>query len=230
MNAVTDIKCSDAVDWERTHEPVGYEFAVARMKERVDQIALGQAPELVWVLEHPALYTAGTSAKSQDLVSPNRFPVFKSARGGQYTYHGPGQLVAYFMLDLKKRGRDVRAYVAGLEDLIIVTLADFGVCGEKRKGRIGVWVSGANGDEAKIAALGVRISKWVSYHGISINLAPDLTHFDGIVPCGITDYGVTSLEKLGISTSMDDLEHALKSNFQRIFGSPISEHKKTRTA
>jgi len=188
------------------------------METRTASIAAGEESERVWLLEHPALYTAGTSADSRDLIDPDRFPVFKTGRGGQYTYHGPGQRVGYFMLDLKTRGRDVRAFVAGLEDLVITTLADFNVAADRRAGRIGVWVNLPDGSEAKIAAIGVRIRRWVSFHGISINVNPDLSHFSGIVPCGIAEHGVTSLEALSISATMTELDAALQNNFTKIFG------------
>ena len=208
--------------WQSASAPVEYPDAVSVMEKRVAEIATGgaheQAGELVWCLEHPALYSAGTSADVRDLIEPERFPVFKTGRGGQYTYHGPGQLVGYFMLDLRNRGRDVRAFVATLEQLVIDTLADFGVVAERRPGRIGVWVDMPDKTEAKIAAIGVRIRKWVSYHGISININPDLSHFEGIVPCGISEHGVTSLHALGIEATRTDVETALKKNFERTFG------------
>ncbi len=187
------------------------------MQNRVADISAHKAGELVWALEHPPLYTAGTSAKPQDLLEPDRFAVFKTGRGGQYTYHGPGQLVMYFMLDLRGRGRDVRAYVNTLEQLIIDTLAAFDVKAGRREGRIGVWVDTATG-EAKIAALGVRIKRWVSFHGISININPDLSHFDGIIPCGISEHGVTSLHALGIKAGRAEVEAKLKENFVKLFG------------
>jgi lipoyl(octanoyl) transferase len=190
------------------------------MEAEVLAIAEGAAPERVWLLEHPPLYTAGTSAKESDLVDASRFPVFKTGRGGQYTYHGPGQRVAYVMLDLKKRGSDVRAFVAMLEEWIIATLAEFGVEGERREDRVGVWVRRGSG-EAKIAAIGIRVRRWVTYHGISLNVSPDLSHFDGIVPCGVREHGVTSLADLGIPASMDDVDAALARRFEIIFGSRL---------
>ena len=205
-------------DWQVSTVPVPYLDAVTKMETRAAAIAAGDAAELVWLLEHPPLYTAGTSANAADLIEPERFPVFKTGRGGQYTYHGPGQRVGYFMLDLKTRGRDVRAFVAGLEDLVIDTLADFDVAADRRAGRIGVWVNLPDGSEAKIAAIGVRIRRWVSFHGISINVNPDLSHFSGIVPCGISEHGVTSLHALGIHVSMAELDVALLKNFTKIFG------------
>jgi lipoyl(octanoyl) transferase len=191
------------------------------MDEVVAGIAQGEVRERVWLLEHPPLYTAGTSANPADLVSPERFPVFATGRGGQYTYHGPGQRVAYVMLDLKRRGGDLRAYVAGLEQWIIATLAAFGIAGERREDRVGVWVR--RGDrEDKIAAIGIRVRHWVSFHGISINLAPDLSHFDGIVPCGVREHGVTSLRDLGLNVSMAELDAALRRGFEAGFGPTVT--------
>lgn len=210
------------VDWTRAAAPVAYDEALAQMEARAAAVAVGDAREQVWLLEHPALYTAGTSANSADLVDPDRFPVFAAGRGGQYTYHGPGQRVAYLMLDLRTRGRDVRCFVSGVEQLVIETLAEFGVVSERRAGRIGVWVVKPDGSEAKIAAIGIRIRRWVSFHGLSINVAPDLSHFSGIVPCGITDYGVTSLADLGVNVSMADMDAALARNFVRLFG-PLTD-------
>jgi len=191
------------------------------MEARAAAIADGTASELVWLLEHPPLYTAGVSAKGADLIEPDRFPVFESGRGGQYTYHGPGQRVAYVMLDLTKRGRDVRAFVEALEGWIIDALATFNVVGEMREGRVGVWVErkGAGWSrEDKIAAIGVKLRKWVSFHGISLNVEPDLGHFSGIVPCGQTEHGVTSLVDLGLPVTMDEADAALRVSFQRVFG------------
>jgi lipoyl(octanoyl) transferase len=187
------------------------------MEARVAAIRAGNAPELVWLLEHPPLYTAGTSARSADLVEPGLFPVHRSGRGGQYTYHGPGQRIAYVMLDLRRRGADIRCYVHTLEDWLIGTLALLGVAGERRQGRIGIWVVGADGGESKIAALGVRVRQWVSYHGIALNVAPDLTHYRGIVPCGISAHGVTSLAALGVPAEMDAVDAALRRAFARSF-------------
>jgi lipoyl(octanoyl) transferase len=195
---------------------VDYQAALERMEHDVLAIAAGDAPERVWLLEHPPVYTAGTSAKPADLVTPNRFPVFQTGRGGQYTYHGPGQRVAYVMLDLRKRGQDVRAFVAGLERWIIRTLSSFGVVGETREDRVGVWVRRA-AREDKIAALGIRVRRGVSFHGISINVNPDLSHFDGIVPCGVTDHGVTSFADLGLDVRMVQLDDALRGSFTEIF-------------
>ncbi len=211
-----------AVEWRISDAPVPYPEAVQVMEARAADIAARRAPELVWLLEHPALYTSGTSGKAADLLDP-RFPMFATGRGGQITYHGPGQRVAYVMLDLKLRRPDVRAYVAGLEEWIIRTLSAFNVRGERREDRVGVWVSRPDkgeGFEDKIAAIGVRLKRWVSFHGISINVEPDLTHFDAIVPCGVADprYGVTSLVDLGRPVSMADVDIALRQAFQQVFG------------
>src|ERR1700737_1461475 len=211
-----------AVEWRISDSPVAYPEAVAAMEARVAEIAAGSAPELVWLVEHPPLYTSGTSGKASDLLEP-RFPLFATGRGGQLTYHGPGQRVAYAMLDLKRRRPDVRAYVAGLEEWIIRTLAAFHVRGERREDRVGVWGKRAGkgeGFENKIAAIGVRLRRWVSFHGISINVEPDLTHFDAIVPCGVVDprYGVTSLVDLGHPVSMADVDIALRQAFEQVFG------------
>jgi lipoyl(octanoyl) transferase len=211
-----------AVEWRISETPVPYLEAVAAMEARVADIATDHAPELVWLLEHPSLYTSGTSGKADDLLDP-RFPLFATGRGGQLTYHGPGQRVAYVMLDLKRRRPDVRAYVAGLEQWIIRTLAAFAVRGERRQDRIGVWVNRPDkglGREDKIAAIGVRLRRWVSFHGISLNIDPDLTHFEAIVPCGVADprYGVTSLADLGHPATMGDVDVALRQTFEQVFG------------
>jgi lipoyl(octanoyl) transferase len=205
------------LDWQVEAAPVPYEEALAGMKARVEDIRAGRAGELVWLLEHPPLYTAGTSAKAEDLLNP-RFPVYETGRGGQFTYHGPGQRVGYVMLDLKSRQQapDIKKYVHDLEEWIIRALARFGIKGERREGRVGIWVEGPAGEE-KIAALGVRISRWVSWHGVSINLNPDLAHFSGIVPCGIREHGVTSFEKLGVAATMADLDRALQDVWPEIF-------------
>src|SRR6185369_15937485 len=198
--------------------PVPYPDAVARMEARAQAIYAGSAPELVWLLEHPPLYTAGTSAQDRDLVAPDLLPVFKTGRGGQFTYHGPGQRVGYVMLDLKQRGSDVRRFVGDLEEWLIRTLDTFGVKGERRADRIGVWVARGNGREDKIAALGVRVRRWVTFHGVSLNVAPNLQHYAGIVPCGISQHGVTSLADLGIEVSIADVDKALKQSFEDVFG------------
>jgi lipoyl(octanoyl) transferase len=217
------------VDWIVSDGLTPYEDAVAAMETRARAIAAGAAPEAVWLVEHPPLYTAGTSARPADLTEPDRFPVHLSKRGGQYTYHGPGQRVVYVMLDVGARGRDVRAFVKSLEGWIIGTLAEFNVTGELREGRVGVWVQRpdrpltATGEvaEDKIAALGIRLHKWVSYHGLAINMEPDLSHFGGIVPCGIAEHGVTSLVDLGLPVTMADLDTALERSFTDHFaGTP----------
>ena len=208
--------------WAVSSGHVPYPQAVAAMEARAQAIAEGQAGELVWLLEHPPLYSGGVSAKAADLLDPNRFPVFASGRGGQFTYHGPGQRVAYVMLDLTKRQRDVRAFVASLEAWVIGALGRFNVDGEIRDGRVGVWVErrtpGLPIREDKIAAIGVKLRRWVSFHGISLNVEPDLSHFDGIVPCGQTEHGVTSLVDLGLPVTMDEADDALRASFREVFG------------
>jgi len=219
-----NLLASDPVGWAVSSGYVDYDAAVAFMEARVAAIRAGEAEELVWLLEHPPLYTAGTSAKPDDLLNADEFPVYRSSRGGQFTYHGPGQRVAYVMLDLTKRGRDVRAFVGALEAWIIAALAAFNVRGETREDRVGVWVDrtepGQPPLEDKIAAIGVRIRHWVSFHGISFNVEPDLTHFGGIVPCGIATpgYGVTSLVDLGLPVTMDEADAALRAAFEETFG------------
>jgi lipoyl(octanoyl) transferase len=210
-----------AVEWRISAGPVAYPEALAAMEARVAAIRAGEAPELVWLLEHPPLYTAGTSARIQDLLAPRRFPVFDAGRGGQYTYHGPGQRVAYLMLDLQRRKPDLRRYIWQLEELIIRALARFNVHGERRAGRIGIWVVRPGSPEAKIAAIGVRVRRWVTYHGVAINLDPDLEHFAGIVPCGISGFGVTSLADLGLTTTMPELDAALMATFDEVFGATV---------
>ncbi len=214
------------VEWRRSEVPVAYDEAVAAMEQRIAAIRDGSAPELVWLLEHPALYTAGTSARPEDLLDPARLPVYQSGRGGQYTYHGPGQRIAYVLLDLDRRGRDVRCHVWRLEEWIIATLARFNVRGERRDGRVGVWIAGrdahGNKHDDKIAAIGVRVRRWVSYHGVALNVAPDLDQYRGIVPCGIapeiSGHGVTSLARLGITASMSEIDRALRATFDAVFG------------
>ena len=205
------------VEWRISDRLVPYPEALAFMEAHVAAIRERGAPELVWLLEHPPLYTAGTSARAPDLLVPDRFPVYQAGRGGQFTYHGPGQRVAYVMLDLKRRKPDLRDYVWRLEEWIIRSLGRFGVRGERRAGRIGIWVTGPSGEEAKIAALGVRIRRWVSFHGVAINLDPDLDHFSGIVPCGIQGFGVTSLAGLGLAATMPELDAALMATFEEVF-------------
>jgi lipoyl(octanoyl) transferase len=204
------------VEWKISDQPVAYPDALALMEARAAAIAEGKAGELIWLLEHPPIYTAGTSANEADLIDA-RFPVYHTGRGGQFTYHGPGQRVGYAMLDLKSRTPDVRAYVRDLEQWLIETLALFDVKGERREGRVGIWVQ-RGPKEDKIAALGVRIKRWVTFHGVALNVDPDLSHFDGIVPCGVRTHGVTSLADLGIVVSMADVDVALKQSFKKIFG------------
>ena len=213
------------VEWITSSGLIEYEDALREMEARADAIRDGRADEALWLLEHPPLYTAGTSAEDADLLDPDRFPVHKVSRGGQYTYHGPGQRVIYTMLDVGKRGRDIRHFVQQLEKWVLLTLAEFNLKGQVREGRVGVWIERperpplADGSvrEDKIAAVGIRMRKWVSFHGISINVEPDLTHFDGIVPCGISGYGVTSLVDLGLPVTMNDLDAALRQNFGAAF-------------
>lgn len=213
------------LEWAISNHPVPYEEALQRMESRAADIAAHESPEMVWLLEHPPLYTAGTSAQSEDLLLPDRFPVFQTGRGGQYTYHGPGQRIAYVMLDLGSRTQDVRRFVAVLEQWVINTLGTFGITGERREDRVGVWVRRPEKPplpdgtmrEDKIAAIGIRLRKWVSFHGISINVEPDLTHFDGIVPCGVAGHGVTSLYDLGVTATMEDVDVALQQEFKRLF-------------
>jgi lipoyl(octanoyl) transferase len=212
---------TDGIEWRISGAPVAYPDAVDEMETRVAAIRAGTASELVWLLEHPPLYTAGTSARAEDLLDPGRFPVYGAGRGGRYTYHGPGQRVVYVMLDLARRGEDVRCYVHRLEEWGIRTLARFGVAGERRDGRVGVWVRDGAG-EAKIAAIGVRVRRWVSYHGMAINIDPDLDHFRGIVPCGIAGHGVTSLGALGVAATMADVDAALRATFTEVFDEPAA--------
>jgi lipoyl(octanoyl) transferase len=210
-------------DWEVSPGLTPYDEAVARMQARAAAIHEGTAQELVWLVQHPPLYTAGTSAKIEDLQDPERFPTHKTSRGGQWTYHGPGQRIAYVMLDLtRKHGsfapRDVHCYVRALERWVIATLADFGVKGEIRQGRVGIWVVRPDGAEDKIGAIGVRVTRWVTWHGLALNVEPDLSHFGGIVPCGIREHGVTSLRALGVDASMDEVDAALRRHWDAIFG------------
>ncbi len=214
-----------SVEWRCSDALVRYETALAEMEQRIAAIRAGSAPELVWLLEHPPLYTAGTSARPADLLDPGRLPVFKTGRGGQYTYHGPGQRIAYVMVDLDRYGRDVRCHVWRLEEWIIRTLARFNIRGERREGRIGVWIAGRDGREDKIAAIGVRVRHWVTYHGVALNIDPDLDHYRGIVPCGIdpqaSGHGVTSLARLGITVSMAEVDMALRATFDDVFGDAL---------
>jgi lipoyl(octanoyl) transferase len=199
------------MEWRITKELVGYENAVSFMEQRVAAIQSHQQDECVWLLEHPALYTAGTSAKPEDLLS-HHFPVYQTGRGGQFTYHGPGQRVGYVMIDLSQRVKDVRRFVEALEQWLINTLSEWGIVGERRSGRVGIWVVTPRGEE-KIAALGVRLSKWVSFHGVALNINPDLSHFQGIVPCGLPQFGVTSLAQLGVDVSMEEVDQALQKHW-----------------
>jgi lipoyl(octanoyl) transferase len=218
--------------WAVSPDPVPYPVAVEAMERRAAEIAEGRAGELVWLLEHPPLYTAGVSARSSDLIEPDRFPVFQTGRGGQFTYHGPGQRVAYVMLDLAARKKDVRAFVAALEAWLIGALGRFNVEGQVREGRVGVWVErtapGAPPREDKIAAIGVKIRRWVSFHGVALNVEPDLAHFSGIVPCGVTEHGVTSLVDLGLPVTLDEADAALKVSFAEVFGQAVETEPPTK--
>ena len=205
------------IEWRISTIPVDYEPAVDEMEARVAAIRAGVAPELVWLLEHPPLYTAGTSARDQDLLDPRGLPVHRTGRGGRYTYHGPGQRIAYVMLDLARRGPDVRCHVHRLEEWIIRTLARFGIKGERRDGRVGIWVVRSGGGEEKIAAIGMRVRRWVTYHGMALNVDPELDHYRGIVPCGIPEHGVTSLARLGVRATMAELDDALRATFAEVF-------------
>jgi lipoyl(octanoyl) transferase len=217
--------CSPPVEWMISDALVDYPAAVAAMEARAAAVAAGRARERVWLLEHPPLYTAGTSAREADLIDPGCFPVYRTGRGGQFTYHGPGQRVAYVMLDLQRRTPDLRRYVAALEAWLIGALAEFNIRGERREDRVGVWVrrpDKGEGAEDKIAAIGIRVRRWASFHGISLNVEPDLSHFDGIVPCGIRGYGVTSLVDLGIPVSMPEVDAILRGAFERVFGETVA--------
>lgn len=223
-------KASPPVEWVISDELVPYPFALEEMEKRIARIASGDARERIWLLEHPPVYTAGTSAKKSDLLTPDRFPVYQTGRGGEFTYHGPGQRVIYVMLDLKRRKEDVRAFIGALEEWIIQTLAEFNIKGERREDRVGVWVVRPDRPstiknepaEDKIAAIGIRLRKWVSFHGIALNVEPNLSHYAGIVPCGISDHGVTSFVDLGLPVTMADVDIVLRQTFERIFGATIS--------
>ncbi len=218
---------ADPVEWAISEGLTGFEVAVAEMEARAAAIAAGEARERVWLVEHPPLYTAGTSARDEDLVEPNRFPVHRTGRGGQFTYHGPGQRVAYVMLDLNRRTPDLRRYVAGLEAWLIAALAAYNVRGERREDRVGVWVrrpTRGEGAEDKIAAIGIRVRRWVTFHGISLNVEPDLDHFSGIVPCGVRQHGVTSLVDLGIPVTMPEVDSVLRATFEEVFGPTVAVH------
>jgi lipoyl(octanoyl) transferase len=218
------INVINRLEWLKSPDPVAYPEAVDIMEDRVAAIHTGDKPEAVWLLEHPPLYTAGTSAAPAELVDPDRFPVFATGRGGRYTYHGPGQRVGYVMLDLSKRKNDIRALVRDLEEWIIQTLATLGVTGERREGRVGIWVVRDGGREDKIAAIGVRVRRWISFHGIALNVAPNLDHFSGIIPCGIDSFGVTSLRDLGIDTTMEEVDQILENVFCEVFDVEHSDH------
>ena len=213
------------LQWEISEGEVDYDTALEKMDNHVQKMISGETDEKIWLLEHPSLYTAGTSANKKDLVEPDRFPVIKTKRGGQYTYHGPGQRVVYVMLDLNKRGKDIKKFIEKLEAWIILSLAEFNIVGQRRSGRVGIWIErldkpkNADGllGEEKIAAIGVRVRKWITFHGLSINVDPDLSHFQGIVPCGVKEHGVTSLVDLGLPVSMTDVDIALKKSFSKVF-------------
>ncbi|AMW33949.1 lipoyl(octanoyl) transferase LipB [Haematospirillum jordaniae] len=209
---------SPAPEWWLSDTSVPYPDAVATMEERVSAISTGHARELIWLLEHPPLYTAGTSARAEELLRPDTFPVYETGRGGHYTYHGPGQRVGYVMLDLKQRTQDIRCYVHALEEWLIQTLRALDINGERRIDRVGIWIDRGKGREDKIAAIGVRVKRWVTLHGFALNIAPDLTHFQGIIPCGISNHGVTSLQDLGISISIKDMDTLLQQTFEAVFG------------
>ena len=205
------------IEWRISDTPIDYRAAVEAMERRVAAIRSGDAAELIWLLEHPPLYTAGTSARDEELLDPARLPVYRTGRGGRYTYHGPGQRIAYVMLDLRQRGQDVRCHVHQLEEWMILTLARFGVHGERRNARVGIWVARPNGCEEKIAAVGVRVRRWVTYHGVALNLDPELDHYRGIVPCGTAEHGVTSLAKLGAAATREEIDAALQDTFAEAF-------------
>jgi lipoyl(octanoyl) transferase len=213
---------TSGIEWRIDRVPVDYEPAVEAMEARVEAIRAGTAPELIWLLEHPPLYTAGTSAREEDLLEPHLLPVHRTGRGGRYTYHGPGQRIAYVLLDLAWRDRDVRCHVHRLEEWMIRTLAHFGIRGERRDGRVGIWVVQPGGAEEKIAAIGVRVRRWVTYHGVVLNVDPALDHYRGIVPCGIAEHGVTSLKALGIGTTMAEVDAALRATFAEVFAQPAA--------
>ena len=216
------VTATSRIEWRIAEAPVDYEAAVEAMETRVAAIRAGLAPELVWLLEHPPLYTAGTSAREEDLLDPQYLPVHRTGRGGRYTYHGPGQRIAYVMLDLDRRDRDVRCHVHRLEEWMIRTLAHFGVRGERRAGRVGIWVGQRGGEEEKIAAIGVRVRRWVTYHGIALNVDPELDHYRGIVPCGIAEHGVTSFARLGVAARMSAVDDALRATFAEVFTEPAT--------
>ena len=217
--SVKDIQTTELgdIEWRISSELINYPEAIDFMENKVNQIHQGGAKEIVWLLEHHSVYTAGSSANKKDLLVSHRFPVFQTGRGGQYTYHGPGQRVVYLMLDLKKRGSDIKAYVRKLEEWLIATLAQFDIIGERREGRVGIWVTNSQNREKKIAAIGVRVRRWISFHGVSINVNPALNHYDGIVPCGISKFGITSLHDLKKNISVSEIDRALKKTFYETF-------------
>ena len=212
------VKPPAPICWRISDAPIDYTDAVEAMEQHVAAVLAGQQPEMVWLLHHPALYTSGTSAKAEDLLTPSRFPVYATGRGGQFTYHGPGQRVGYVMLDIRRRNNDVRRFVFDLEEWLILTLNEFNVKGERRSGRVGIWVTRKGGREDKIAALGIRVRRGISYHGVSFNVDPDLEHFSGIIPCGIAEHGVTSLADLGVTASTHDVDIAMRRCFETVFG------------
>ena len=214
------------IEWKITDSLVPYKSSVEAMEQRVAAIRTGVARELVWLLEHPEIYTRGTSANEDELLRKPRFPVFETGRGGRYTYHGPGQRVIYVMLDLRRRGSDIRAYVKDLEQWLIDSLADFGLNAERRVGRVGIWIPRDDGCEAKIGAIGVRVRRWVSFHGVSLNVEPNLDHYSDIVPCGVLDHGVTSIADLGLKIKMSDVDFVLRQNFEKNFGATIDTDRK----
>ncbi|MFP6718344.1 MAG: lipoyl(octanoyl) transferase LipB [Alphaproteobacteria bacterium] len=214
------------IEWKITDALVPYQSSVEAMEQRVAAIRTGVARELVWLLEHPEIYTRGTSANEDELLRKPRFPVFETGRGGRYTYHGPGQRVIYVMLDLRRRGSDIRAYVKDLEQWLIDSLADFGLNAERRLGRVGIWIPRDDGCEAKIGAIGVRVRRWVSFHGVSLNVEPNLDHYSDIVPCGVLDHGVTSIADLGLKIKMSDVDFVLRQNFEKNFGATIDTDRK----
>lgn len=204
------------IEWKISKSLIDYNQALSLMEDRIEKIHKAEADEMIWLLEHPSIYTAGTGAKDTELLHMNQIPVYQTGRGGKYTYHGPGQRIGYLMLDLKKRGEDIRKYITNLEEWIIASLKEIGIKGERKEGRIGIWVT-SNKSEAKIAAVGVRVRKWITYHGIAININPDLSYFKGIIPCGISEYGVTSLQELGFKISQEDLDKILREKFNEFF-------------
>ena len=217
--SVRDIQSTQLgdIEWRTSSELINYPDAIDFMENKVNEIHQGSVPEMVWLLEHHSVYTAGSSANKQDLLASHRFPVFQTGRGGQYTYHGPGQRVVYLMLDLKKRGADIKAYVRKLEEWLIATLAQFDIIGERREGRVGIWVTDSQNNSKKIAAIGIRVKKWVAYHGFAINVNNDLSKYDGIVPCGISKFGITSLHDLSKKIAVSEIDRALKKIFHETF-------------